>query len=173
MKRLILALLLAGCGGSAPTGELDSADAAALRAAVEMLAKAAAQGDADTVIASTHPALVELAGGPENYAGITRGAMNYLREQGFELLRLEVGSPSRTYAAGKEEVSFVPRVMDLQLGEAKVRSTSFMIAIRRVGSKEWKFIDGAGLKRNPEVLQKLLPALDKAAVLPENSDEKL
>ncbi len=32
---------------------------------------------------------------------------------------------------------------------------------------------GAGLKRNPEVLQKLLPALDKAAVLPENSDEKL
>jgi hypothetical protein len=34
---------------------------------------------------------------------------------------------------------------------------SFMLAVRPIESKEWKYIDGAGLQKNPDMIYTLFP----------------
>jgi len=48
-----------------------------------------------------------------------------------------------------------------------------MIVIRRLGSKEWKYLDGAGLRKNPNYLSVLLPKLEQGIELPPNNVELL
>jgi hypothetical protein len=52
---------------------------------------------------------------------------------GVVIISDEAGVPGRTYAAGDEEVCFVPRQSLLRVRETPMRSTSFMVAVRRVG----------------------------------------
>jgi hypothetical protein len=48
-----------------------------------------------------------------------------------------------------------------------------MIAIRPVGGSEWKYLDGAGLRKHPEMLYQLLPKLERDIALPPNTIEVL
>jgi hypothetical protein len=52
---------------------------------------------------------------------------------GVVIISDEAGVPGRTYAAGDEEVCFVPRQSLLRVRETPMRSTTFMVAVRRVG----------------------------------------
>lgn len=174
MKKTLAAMMLwCVVATSATAGALSAADAERLRAEVASLTTSFERGDTEALIARTHPSLHRLVGGPEVFAKATRQAVEQLRQSGVKILSTEVGSPTQTYAAGDEEVCFVPRTSVMELQGKQAKSTTFMIAIRTVGAADWKYIDGAGLRSHPEMLYQLLPKLDRQAVLPPNTIEAL
>ncbi|HDS1511861.1 hypothetical protein I5U67_18430 [Stenotrophomonas maltophilia] len=170
---LLLALPMAMAVAPALAGELSPEDSAALRQDVQAMMGAFARGDAELIIARTHPSLKRLAGGDEAYARMTRDNLKELRKAGVTIISDEAGVPGHTYAAGDEEVCFVPRQSLLRVREAPMRSTSFMLAVRRVGTAQWTFIDGAALLDNPALLRQLLPALEPGVTLPKGGMEAL
>ena len=169
----LLFLLLATMAPTAVAGELTPSESAALRQDVQAMMGAFARGDAELIIARTHPSLKRLAGGDEAYARMTRDTLKELRRTGVTIISDEAGVPGHTYAAGDEEVCFVPRQSLLRVREAPMRSTSFMLAVRRVGTAQWSFIDGAALLDNPALLRQLLPALEPGVTLPKGGMEAL
>ncbi|MBB5532863.1 hypothetical protein GGD72_003686 [Stenotrophomonas maltophilia] len=166
-------LLLAAMAPAARAGVLSADESAALRQDVQAMMGAFARGDAELIIARTHPSLKRLAGGDEAYARMTRDTLKELRKAGVTIISDEAGVPGRTYAAGDEEVCFVPRQSLLRVREAPMRSTSFMLAVRRVGTTRWSFIDGAALLDNPALLRQLLPALEPGVTLPKGGMQAL
>ncbi|HDS1137125.1 TPA: hypothetical protein QDZ75_001134 [Stenotrophomonas maltophilia] len=169
----LLFLLLATLAPPALAGELTPAESAGLRQDVQAMLAALAQGDAELIIARTHPSLKRLAGGDERYARSTRDTIKALHKAGVVIISDEAGVPSRTYAAGDEEVCFVPRQSLLRVRETPIRSTSFMVAVRRVGAAQWSYLDGAGLMEDPSLLWHLLPALEPGVTLPKGEVETL
>lgn len=169
----LLLLLLAAMAPAARAGVLSADESAALRQDVQAMMGAFARGDAELIIARTHPSLKRLAGGDEAYARMIRDTLKELRKAGVTIISDEAGVPGRTYAAGDEEVCFVPRQSLLRVREAPMRSTSFMLAVRRVGTTRWSFIDGAALLDNPALLRQLLPALEPGVTLPKGGMQAL
>ncbi|CCP13465.1 hypothetical protein SMSKK35_3976 [Stenotrophomonas maltophilia SKK35] len=169
----LLALLMAMAVPSAVAGELGPEDSAALRREVQAMMDAFARGDTDLIIARTHPSLKLAAGGDEAYARMTRDTVKQLHKAGVTIVSDEAGVPGRTYAAGDEEVCFVPRQSLLRVRDAPMRSTSFMVAVRRVGTTQWSYLDGAALLDNPALLRQLLPALEPGVVVPKGGMEAL
>ena len=172
-KILALLALLLLTTASAQAARLSEAESAALRADIEQMMHAFDAGNADTLIERTHPSLVALSGGDEAYAKLVRTSVETLRGAGIRFVSSKLGEPTEIHAAGDEEVCFVPRVSVMTMGDKTVRTTSFMIAIRAKGSANWKYLDGAGLRKNPQALELLLPKLEKNLQLPPNEMEEL
>ncbi|HEL2960310.1 hypothetical protein ACQ5SB_07605 [Stenotrophomonas geniculata] len=168
----LLALLLSVVLPSAFAGELSPSDSKALRQDVQAMLDAFGRGDAEMIIARTHPSLKQLAGGDDAYARMTRDTVKELRKS-VTVISDEAGMPGRTYAAGGEEVSFVPRQSLLRVRESPIRSTSFMVAVRRVGTADWRYLDGTALLDNPGLLRQLLPALEPEVSMPKGGIEAL
>ncbi|MCU1134328.1 hypothetical protein [Stenotrophomonas maltophilia] len=158
---------------SAFAGDLSPSDAKALREDVRALMTAYARGDADFLIERTHPSLKRLAGGDEAFQAITRDALKTQHSTGVVVISEDVGVPTRTYAAGEEEVCFVPRQSLVRVRETPMRSTTFMVAVRRIGGSGWTYLDGTGLQDNPRLLRQLLPALEPGVILPKRQIEAL
>ncbi|HDS1216990.1 MULTISPECIES: hypothetical protein [Stenotrophomonas] len=158
---------------SAFAGDLSPSDAKALREDVRALMTAYARGDADFLIERTHPSLKRLAGGDEAFQAITRDALKTQHSTGVVVISEDVGVPTRTYAAGEEEVCFVPRQSLVRVRETPMRSTTFMVAVRRIGGSGWTYLDGTGLQDNPRLLRQLLPALEPGVILPKREIEAL
>ena len=166
---LLMACLVISDGAHA--GSLDADDVRMLRSDIEAMTAAFERGDAEPLIARTHPSLKALAGGPEAFAELTRYALKQLGELGISFVSQSVGTPTDLYPAGEEEVCFVPRVSVMALGGRQMTSTTFMVAIRRKGGGTWTCLEGAGLRNNPGMLHRLLPALDQNIALPPNTLE--
>lgn len=124
------------------------------------------QGDAEAMLGKTHPALFQFAGGREVVAQALRQALEQLQAVHLRFVSSEMGAPTETYLAGDEEICFIPRTSVIEVNGSRVRSVTFMVAIRPVGGGEWKYLDGSGLYRNPGVLQQLFPALSQDMPLP-------
>ena len=152
-------------------GPVGADDVRRLRSDIETMTAAFERGDAEPLIARTHPSLKTLAGGPEAFAELTRYALKELRDRGVAFVGQSIGTPTDLYPAGEEEVCFVPRVSVMALDGRQVTSTTFMVAIRRKGGTTWTYLDGAGLRRHPGMLHRLLPDLDQDIVLPPNTLE--
>lgn len=167
---IVFALLFL-VAGTASAGALSTAEANALRADMSALMARFQAGDVDALISRTHSSLVALAGGQQAYEAMTREAMGQVEAQGVSFVSLELGEPTPTYPAGDEEVCFVPQVSVLQVQGRRVRSTSFMIAIRSAAGGPWSYLDGSGLKDRPEMLYQLLPALQRGVALPPSHAE--
>jgi hypothetical protein len=165
---IALCCLLAG---TAAAGTLTEGEADILRSEIATIYSAFERGDAEGIIRKTHPSLKKVFGGEDAFADVTRKAVDQLIESGLRIVSSETGMPTQTYPAGKEEVCFVPRTSVMELQGKKVRTTSFMIAIRKVGETEWLFLDGAGIAKQPELLYRLLPKLEQGVPLPPSSAE--
>ena len=174
MKSTRSAILLGCLFVTAAVGEpLSDADASRLRADVTAMMTAFDRGDPAMFLELTHPSLQNLAGGPDAFAALVRQSLETLRQGGVKVVSAEVGAPTQVYSAGEEEVCFVPRVSVMEIQGRSARSTTFMIAIRRVGGSQWKYLDGAGLRRSPDLLYQLLPKLERGIELPANKVEAL
>jgi len=154
-------------------GTLSATEAEKLRAEITSLATAFEHGDAEPLIEKTHPSLFELMGGKEAFEQVTRQAVAQLMQGDIKFLSSSVGTPTRTYAAGDEEVCFVPKTAVMEVQGKKAKAVNFMIAIRPVKGGGWRYLDGAGLRQHPEALYQLLPALEQGITLPENTLELL
>ncbi len=167
---LLFALLLSV---TAHAGNLTKAEATALTAKIDELMAMFERGDPKGLIAETHPSLIKLAGGKAQFEKAAVNAVDEMSKLGLKFVSSENAAPSRTYKAGNEEVCFVPRVSIMELGGKRAKSTGFMVAIRNVGGAQWKFLDGAGISKNPNMIYTLLPKLERGITLPPSSIERM
>jgi len=175
-RRLLCWMLALSCMFAAAitrAGELSPAETDALQQDVRSLLSTFARGDTDAMIERSHPSVKRFAGGDEAYAKATRDAMKALDDMGLKVISDDVGEPTRTYAAGDEEVCFVPRTTVFTTDAQTVKSLTFMVAIRQVGGTQWRYIDGAAMQAMPELLRQLLPDLPRDVPLPSVSVEQL
>ena len=131
------------------------------------------RGDAKELITRTHESIYNLVGGKEAFEDLTLQAMELLQNSGIKFLQSELGAPTQTYSAGKEEICFVPRISVMEIQGKQAKSTGFMIAIRRLGTHKWMYLDGAGLQKNTDTLYQLFPTLERGVELPPSKVELL
>jgi hypothetical protein len=159
--------------GSALAGTLDEKDVARLHADIAAIYQGIESGDAKPFIALTHESLFALVGGKDALEAAMLAGFEQLRSLGARILSAELGAPSQTYAAGAEEVCFVPRIALMEVGGKKAKVIGFMVAIRRLGTDDWKYLDGGGLRKNRDLLHTLLPDLVRGIEFPPNRIEPL
>ncbi len=150
---------------------LSAAEQKVLLEQAEKLGEAFEKGDADYIIAKTHPSLSGIMGGKEKFENLTRTTMTQLESLNVEFIESSLGTPTQTYPSDDEVVCFVPKNSLIKVGEKKVKSKGFLIAARPASGGDWLFLDGAGLRKNPQMLWKLFPKLAKDIELPENTQE--
>ena len=156
-----------------PETHLSKAEATALVKEMKDMMSEFEKGNKTVIIKKTHKSLVEFIGGRKVLSMQMEGIVEMIEKNEMAFLSTDYGKPTQLYQAGGEEVCFVPRVTLMKVQDLKVRSTSFMIAIRGKGKGKWSFLDGAGLRNNPKMLPTLLPKLPKNIELPENNQEVL
>lgn len=131
------------------------------------------KGNIEILIEKTHESIYPLAGGKENFEKITKAAVDQLMQVGVKFIESELGTPTEIYPAGKYEVCFIPRISVMEVQGQKAKSIGFMIAARTKGESVWKYLDGSGIRQNPQLLSMLFPDLDPNIELPTNTIEKL
>lgn len=151
--------------------DLSEAEAAALVADIESIMAKFEAGEVQPILDSTHESLIKMMGGQEPFESVTKAAVAQIEQMGIKYLESQMGTPTQVYVADSEEVCFVPRSSVMSVNGQKVKSTGFMIAVRKIGAAGWKYLDGAALQQNPELLWMLLPALSRDIQLPTNKTE--
>ncbi len=158
---------------SALAAVLSDRDVAQLHSEIDSMYVAFERGDAKELINRTHESIYNLVGSKEAFEDLTLQAMELLQNSGIKFLQSELGAPTQTYSAGKEEICFVPRISVMEIQGKQAKSTGFMIAIRRLGTHKWMYLDGAGLQKNPDTLYQLFPTLERGVELPPSKVESL
>ena len=148
--------------------DVNKEDIATLKSEIEKMFADFEKGDAQALIDKTHPSIHKLAGGKEKFETMTKNVVAQMSQMDVKFLESELGEPTQLYPAGDEEVCFVPRTSVLEVQGTKVQSIGFMIAIRKTREKGWKYLDGSGLRKNPNLLSTLLPDLPKDIKYPPN-----
>lgn len=173
MKSATILLLGLLTVGNAHSRGLDEAEADQLRGQVAELVELIQEGDAEALIERTHPSIYRLAGSRELFEDAVRVTTGQIRTSNIRTLKLEIGTPSPLYSAGDEEVTFVPRTAIMEIDGRKLRSSTFMIAVRPQAGGDWQFLDGAGLRRRSQYVYRLLPKLPPDIPIPANRVEVL
>jgi hypothetical protein len=145
---------------------LSSDEKSALLIQVGNIQAAFNRGDVEGIMNLTHPALFRLFGGRDALEKLTRTTLVQLQQLGAKFLSAEFGEPSPAYLAGNEIVCFVPSTSLIQVQEKRIKGQGYMIAARPIDSTEWKFIDGAGIESNRELLWKMFPDLPRDVQFP-------
>jgi len=150
-------------------GTLSDTDINVMRSEISDMYQKFERGDISTLLDKTHQSLFEYVGGRANFEALTKGAIDQLMSVGVKFTSSELGTPDKLYDAGDCDLCFVPRTSVMEIQGKTVRSIGFMIAIRDKGQSGWKYLDGSGLRKNPDFLRELIPELEDGVVLPENT----
>jgi hypothetical protein len=173
MKPNVLLCLLIILAHPVFGGELNPDEVKQLLARASQLKEAYDKGDTKKLMEMTHPSIHALANGKEEFEKMTAAAMEQVRSMGITILESSLGEPTKTYASGSDTVCFVPKFSVMSAQGRKFKSIGFLIAIRNGNGNDWLFLDGAVFRKNPELLQVLLPGLPKRVKFPENRIEEV
>lgn len=168
----IAAISLLGNIGLSEEGKLNEEEKTHLVQEVKEMMKSFNEGDAKLLVEKTHPSIYKLAGGEENFKESLIQAAKQIMDLGIKAISDDISPPDRTYRAGEETVCFLPKKTVMEVNGQKIQSNSFMIAAKKEG-KEWKYLDGAGLRKNPDMLWLFFPELPKDIKLPENTMSRI
>jgi hypothetical protein len=165
-----VAMMLHVMAIAAPLG---ANDAKALEKRAKQVSAAFDAGDAEAIAQMTHPSLFKMMGGREKMVEITKNGINQLKAMDAQVVESELGVPTEAHTAADEIVCFYPRTTVMRIGEKRMKSTGFLICVRKAEGGEWLFLDGSGLHENPGLLRKLLPAVPPDVTPPVSKVEML
>lgn len=115
----------------------------------------------------TDTTLIDYAGGKEAYKGLLASAVDTFKKDNILVTKVETQPPQDSYIAGVNELCFIPKQLTFSTnGKSKLGEKSLMLAVRPLASKEWKYMDGAGLIKNPELLYTLFPDFSRDIKVP-------
>ena len=119
-------------------------------------------GDLKYIEDKTDSSLINYAGGAKAYENMLEQSVSMLKKSNIKVTSVETSIPQDNYIVGNNELCFVPKQLTLALnGKQQPLTQSFMLAVRPLTSKEWKYIDGTGFKNKPELLYILFPDFPK------------
>jgi hypothetical protein len=115
-------------------------------------------GDLQYIESKTDSSLIDYVGGKEAYYGVLALAANAFKKGNIVVSKVETQPPQDSYLVGNNEICFIPKQLTILInGKPQLGEKSFMLAVRPLASNEWKYLDGAGLKKNPDMLYTLFP----------------
>lgn len=165
-----LATFLLGLAVAAQSpADKDAKKAAAVQRQAEQSGKAVVDGDYETLVKLTHPALVKEIGGRETMIATTKAAMEDLKEKGFRIVAYSVDPPDSFVAAGKTLYTVVPTRIEMSAPGGKLIARSYLIGVSGDEGANWTFVDGSG---KAELTKKILPDLPGTLKLPEPQQPK-
>ncbi|MBL8259042.1 MAG: hypothetical protein JNM60_04420 [Candidatus Competibacteraceae bacterium] len=135
---------------------------------VKVLQNAYEKGDLDSIATMTFEPVIAQVGGVDALKKVSQQVIDQAKRMGVVTENLEVGKPTPPLESGEYLVTFVPKTSTVKMGDKRAKSSSFMIGARRKDQTEWKFMDGAGLRKNPQLLHSFFPDLPKDVALPPN-----
>lgn len=150
-------------GKPVPPGEVK-----AISAAIAEMERCFRETNYDGIVKGTYPGLISEMGDGEEFRKTLEGAVATMQPGKVKIGTAELEVPAELHEAGEEWVCFVPKRNKVQVESQPILSVGFFVAIRKKAEKDWKLLDGAGLRRNPEMLWTLLPELPKVVKIPEN-----
>ena len=155
-----------------PAQDAAAPDGEAIAREVSAMMEAFNKGDADMLIEKTHPAIHKLVGGEEIFKATALAGAKKIMELGVKIESYKAEAPKKFHQAGDEQVCFVPTVMVMLAQGVRIKNSGFMIGARKAG-EDWRYLDGAFTKTNPDMLWTFFPKLDKDIKIPETTMEKL
>lgn len=134
---------------------------------IQLLSKAFNYDDLDYIEKKTDPSLVNLVGGEANYRKLIEASLKLVKQQNIVISNIVTQAPNQSYVSEQNEICFVPKQTTILInGKDQRLESSFMLAVRPLSSKEWKYIDGSGLKKKPEMFYSLFPNFSRQIKLP-------
>jgi hypothetical protein len=131
------------------------------------------QGNIKPLLDQPHPGLFDLVGGRQAFEAMTQSAVAQVMNAGLVFESSELGEPTDLYDAGEYQVCFVPRTSVIAVQGQRIKSIGFMIAVLQPDGQTWRYLDGSGLRQNPQLLGMLFPDLSNDVKLPPNTIEQL
>lgn len=163
----------AEAAAKAPGKPVPPEEVKVIHAAIAGMERSFREADYDGIVKGTYPGLIAKMGGEEKFRKTLEGAVAMMQSGKVKVGDSKLEAPAELYEAGEEWVCFVPKRNTVEVEGQKVLSVGFFVAIRKKTEKEWTLLDGAGLRRSPEMLRALLPDLPGDLELPENRTEML
>ena len=115
-------------------------------------------GNLQYIESKTDSSLIDYIGGKDAYKNLLELTANSFKKNNIVVSKVETSPPQDNYIVGNNEICFVPKQLTLMInGKQQHGSESFMLAVRPLASKEWKYLDGSGFKKNPDMLYILFP----------------
>jgi hypothetical protein len=134
---------------------------AQIKALVQKIADATVKEDYKTVLAYTHPKLLNAFGGNDKMLLMLRKTFSELKKQGIVLKGFTISEPGDVVTAGARRFSVVPQTITMQMPGKLLSQQSYTLAISEDQGKHWFFINPKGgsdaqlLSIFPEVKGKL------------------
>lgn len=137
-----------------------------IHAAIAKMERSFREADYDGIVKGTHPSLIGQAGGEEKFRKSLESAVAMMQSGKLKISEAQLEIPAELHNAGDEWVCFVPKRNTIEVDGRTVRSRGFFVAVKKKAGKEWKLLDGAGFRGNPEMLWTLLPELPREVAIP-------
>jgi hypothetical protein len=171
MKKQLSGLLSLALFAAAPTfaASISHDDQAAISKAVNQMARALENHDATTLANQTFEYAINEAGGRDAYIKVVESSFQTLESKHYRMLSYVPQIPQDSIDAGPYDVCVIKQQLAFELDAHTYRVDSFVLGIRKKSDKDWKYLDGAGISKNPENLKKILPALPASFRIPESS----
>jgi ketosteroid isomerase-like protein len=138
----------------------------AIHAAIDAMERSFREGDLMGIVKGTYPGLIVQAGGEAKFRESLERAVALLKSGEIKISDVQLDAPAELHEAGEERVCFVPKRSTIEADGRRVRSQGFYVAVRKKTENEWKLLDGAGFRGNPEMLWTLLPELPRGVAIP-------
>jgi hypothetical protein len=114
-----------------------------------------------------------MAGGRAAFVEVIKQSLTMVKASGLEILSSRSLEPSEVLDAGEYEACVIPEENIMKFKELRLRDRGFTIALRKKGTNEWRLFGGAGLRRNPQLLNMLVPNFPSSFQFPKNGLERL
>jgi hypothetical protein len=166
MKTIALAVLLAASSVFGATNDLRQT----VWHEAQKCADALLAGDYDTLIAYTHPKIVELMGGKEVMVETLKRGATAMATQGNAIEKIAMSVPDQPKTSDGVIYALVTETLTIKAPGGKIIKESAMVALSRDAGKKWMFIDADSVNDPnmkvaiPELVGKISPPAPKPSV---------
>ena len=115
-------------------------------------------GNLQYIANKTDSSLIDYIEGKDAYKSLLELTVYSFINNNIVVSKVETRPPQDNFIIGNNEICFIPKQLTIMInGKQQPGSESFMLAVRPLESKDWKYLDGSGLQKNPAMLYILFP----------------
>jgi hypothetical protein len=138
---------------------------------VEAIARALYEQDVATLMRFTHPAIVQIMGGPEVAKRAVTAAAVQIARVGMKIEAFSFPSPPQFFEASGRRFVFVPTLTIIAAKAGRVESLNFQCGVLEPAARDWKYIEGSRLTH--AMAESLFPGFPKERPFPPFYRKKL
>lgn len=163
---LMLALFAAVPAFASPISQDDQA---LIAKEIGQMTHALENHDVAFLVDHTYDYAVKQAGGREAFIKSAESTMTAMESKHYRVISLDPQVPTDAVDAGSYQVCVIKENLVFGVDNQTYHAESFVLGIRKKDEKDWKYLDGAGISKDPAFLKKALPSLPDSFQVPETS----